>query len=243
MLSLRKTLIEAVMMGGDDDPLASLGTVLEHFTLIGVSGLTDSQTISSVSGTLDDVEQSTVSLRPLYDAASGVMVFDGVDDYLVAASVNSDYTPAHSQAGVIGIAFKYGTSLGTNERLWSTALGASDPGTYMILTGNGAGFLFGIAGAGYPIRLTGLTGIVDNDWHTIVCEHDGVTAEVFVDGVSAGSQAFRAVYDTSDCVQPMTIAGRPLGGDTFTGSISDLIIYTGSVDAAALHAELISRVS
>lgn len=226
-----------------DGGLASLGDVLEHFTLIGVSGLTDSQTISSVAGLLDDVEQSTVSLRPLYDAASESMVFDGIDDYLITAAANTDYNPMHAEAGVVGCAFKYGAALGTNERLWSTASGSTTPGTYLILTTNGTGFLFGLAGAGYPIRLTGSTGISDTDWHTLICTHDGSNAEVYIDGVSAGSQAFRAAYDTGDCVDAFTLGAKPTGGDTFTGSISDLIFYTGSVDVAALHAELLSRVS
>ena len=231
------------LLGAADDPLAGLGTVLEHFTLIGVDGLTDQQAISSITGTLDDVEQGTASMQPLYEADDQSIKFDGVDDYLQTAGANTAYNPAHAEAGVVGVAFKYGASLKTNERLWSTANGSTTPGTYLILTTNGSGFLFGLAGAGYPIRLTGSTGIADTAWHTLICTHDGATAEVYIDGVSAGSQAFRAPYDTGDCVDPFTIGAKPTGGDPFTGEISDLIFYTGSVDVAALHAELIGRVS
>lgn len=239
MIARRLSLLEDAAPA---DPFAALGAVFERFTLIDAEGLTDGQAVPSVTGLLDTVRQTVASQQPLYEDPPGSLLFDGVDDYLQTATKNTAYNPIHSQAGVIGVSFRYAAyPFSGAERLWSTAAGASNPGTYLILLGSSS-YLFGIAGSGYPIRINVASGITDTAWHTLIAEHDGTDATVYIDGVLSSTQAFRAVYDTGDC-EELTLGATPNGSDNFTGQIGDWIAYTGAVDAAALHSLLIGRVS
>ena len=224
---------------GAEDPFGELGSVLEHFTLVGAQGLGDQQPIASLTGERGTVlNQPVASFQPLHE--DGAQVYDGIDDRLDAGDIDA-MRALGAQACTIGFSFRYAAaSWSTTRRIFSTAAGASTPGTYLIFTGSSS-FLFGISGAGYPIRLTGTTGLADTAWHRCVIQHDGATAELWIDGVSRGSQAFRAPYDPGD-PEPFTLGASTAGNFCWDGKVLDFIAYTGAdVDVAALDAVLAGR--
>ncbi len=154
--------------------------------------------------------------------------FDGVNDYVVAAStaslsmtraVSIELWAKRAKAGRQVLLGKPGTRQFKldNYALWINT--ADRPQAYF---GNGSAF----ATVSGPV--------LDTAWHHIVATYDGAVARIYLDGAPAASSATALTMKAN--TSPLNLARANNGKDDFGGSIDEVAVYPAALDAARIRA-------
>ena len=198
------------------------------------------------SGTWYDLSgngnDGTLTNGPTFDSGNvGSIVFDGVDDVVIAGPSNSIGASLSSATWSAWFKSTNTTSIGyisslkrlpsgTASSLFSIVLNrldsslTVDSGRLMILTNDGSNFQYLSYDGGYN----------DGNWHNVVGVVSPTSRVLYVDGQSITSDSNGGIANVTDNTEPITI-GAFTNNDLFLdGSISNVAFYNRALSASEI---------
>ena len=161
-----------------------------------------------------NVAQATGANQPDFNASNSsyankpTIDFNGSSDFLTSGNFSSDLTQPTTY-------FAVGNMGGSAQNIFDGATATERNALYRGAVNFGA-----YAGS----VLNGPAG--DSNPHIFELILDGVSSELVTDGVSSGGDA-----NTQD-LRALSVGANPTPGNYLTGSIAEIIVYTGEVSAA-----------
>jgi len=178
---------------------------------------------------------------PTYSSANlGSIVFDGVDDYVNNIGSISDFSFIQN-TGVFTISawvrltdlsvarYFLGNNNGTTSAKGFYLGYSGDSGTLVLL------ITYGVGGQSTLLNFQNNIFTV-NDWTQVTCVGDGITFQVYKNGIRFGSSAAFGVFSTGNSARTLSI-GRinNLNSSYWQGNVSQTSIYNRALSATEVQ--------
>jgi hypothetical protein len=160
----------------------------------------------------------------------GALAFDGVDDWVTVAA----HPALNLSTGLTVEAWVYPTGFSG----YQTVAMREMPGglAYVLYANDQAPWpAIWIQADGTDVEAPGAAPLPLNEWTHLAATYDGVTLELFFNGVPAGSRAVSGAI--SDISGVLRFGGNAVWGEYFTGLLDEIRIYDRALSAAEIQTD------